>query len=59
MGVMHVLDEKTGTDHVDHVVPAPNLDDLDTIEHTQTGKYSWLVSVTAGERQIYQVMNSC
>lgn len=50
MGVMHVLDEKTGTDHVDHVANSLNLDELDTIEHTQTGKYAWLVSITAGEQ---------
>ena len=40
------LDEKTQAVHVEnHVDPA--LDDLDTIELTQTGKFSWFISLVA------------
>ncbi|KAI4716121.1 general substrate transporter [Aureobasidium sp. EXF-10727] len=48
MGIVGKLDEKTGTDHVEHVNSQQNsLDDLDTIEETKTGKFAWLVSITA------------
>lgn len=48
MGVVHQLDEKTGTDHVEHVSEQqPSIDYLDSIEDTQTGMYAWLVSITA------------
>lgn len=48
MGIISHLDEKTGTDHVEHVNERqPSLDDLDTIEETKTGKFAWLVSITA------------
>ncbi|KAK4945526.1 hypothetical protein LTR66_014377, partial [Elasticomyces elasticus] len=48
MGVTNSFDEKTGIDHVEHVPStSPSLDDLDTIEETQSGKYAWLVSITA------------
>ncbi len=40
------LGEKTGATHVEnHVDPA--LDALDSIELTETGKFSWLISITA------------
>lgn len=40
------LGEKTQTVHVEnHVDPA--LDDVDTIELTQTGKFSWFISLLA------------
>lgn len=48
MGIVGKIDEKTGTDHVEHVSSQQNtLDDLDTIEETKTGKFAWLVSITA------------
>lgn len=48
MGIVDKIDEKTGTDHVEHVNERnPNLDDLDTIEETKTGMFAWLVSITA------------
>ncbi|KAL9109912.1 MAG: hypothetical protein Q9227_005435 [Pyrenula ochraceoflavens] len=44
-------DKKVETDiqHVEKITstPPPELDDLDSIEQTKSGKYSWLVSVTA------------
>jgi SP family myo-inositol transporter-like MFS transporter 13 len=48
MGITSKTDEKTGTDHVEHINPQQSsLDDLDTIEETKTGKFAWLVSITA------------
>ena len=48
MGIASKLDEKTGTDHVEHVdSQRSSIDDLDTIENTKTGKFAWLVSITA------------
>ncbi|KAH0362696.1 general substrate transporter, partial [Aureobasidium melanogenum] len=48
MGIVGKIDEKTGTDHVEHVSSQQSpLDDLDTIEETKTGKFAWLVSITA------------
>jgi len=48
MGVINTLDEKTGTDHVEQVNSnSASLDALDTIEETQSGRYAWLVSITA------------
>lgn len=48
MGVIETLDEKTGTDHVEHVNEhMPSMDGLDTIEETKTGMFAWLVSITA------------
>jgi hypothetical protein len=38
--------EKLGADHVEDV-SHPSLDSLDTIEQTKSGRYSWLVSITA------------
>ncbi|MCJ1251125.1 myo-inositol transporter [Trapelia coarctata] len=44
--IVSKLDEKTQAIHVEnHVNPA--LDDLDTIELTQTGKFSWFISLVA------------
>ncbi|MCJ1259176.1 myo-inositol transporter [Lignoscripta atroalba] len=44
--IISKLDEKTEAIHVEtHVNTA--LDDLDTIELTQTGSFSWLISITA------------
>lgn len=54
MGVLPELDRKTEAVHVEQVSSYPsgstkeNLDELDTIELTQSGKFAWLVSVTAG-----------
>ncbi len=54
MGVSSDLDQKTDAVHVEKVSSNlsdstnENLDDLDTIELTQSGKFAWLVSVTAG-----------
>ena len=48
MRIMNTLDEKTGTDHVEHVNERmPSMDGLDTIEETKTGMFAWLVSITA------------
>ncbi|CAD0082812.1 unnamed protein product [Aureobasidium vineae] len=48
MGLVGNTKEKTGTDHVEHVDLQQNsLDNLDTIEETKTGKFAWLVSITA------------
>lgn len=48
MGIVSKIDEKTGTDHVEHVNSQQiSLDELDTIEDTKTGKFAWLVSITA------------
>jgi SP family myo-inositol transporter-like MFS transporter 13 len=48
MGITSKTDEKTGTDHVEHInSQQSSLDDLDTIEETKTGKFAWLVSITA------------
>lgn len=48
MGIVSKIDEKTGTDHVEHINSQQNsLDELDTIEETKTGKFAWLVSITA------------
>jgi SP family myo-inositol transporter-like MFS transporter 13 len=54
MGVLSELDRKTEAVHVEQVSSnlsvstKENLDELDTIELTQSGKFAWLVSVTAG-----------
>jgi MFS transporter, SP family, solute carrier family 2 (myo-inositol transporter), member 13 len=54
MGVLSELDDKTQASHVEQVgtslsvSTSENLDELDTIEQTQSGKFAWLVSVTAG-----------
>jgi MFS transporter, SP family, solute carrier family 2 (myo-inositol transporter), member 13 len=47
MGVAKFLDEKT---HVENVTDPPTLGSLDTIEQTKTGKFSWLMSITAGKQ---------
>jgi len=48
MGITSKIDEKTGTDHVEHIdSQQSSLDNLDTIEETKTGKFAWLVSITA------------
>ncbi|TKA57885.1 hypothetical protein B0A49_11196, partial [Cryomyces minteri] len=50
MGAVNDFDEKVGIEHVEQVHTAMGtqaLDDLDTIEQTQSGKYAWLVSITA------------
>jgi MFS transporter, SP family, solute carrier family 2 (myo-inositol transporter), member 13 len=54
MGVLSELDQKNEAVYVEQVSSnlsvstTENLDDLDTIELTQSGKFAWLVSVTAG-----------
>jgi SP family myo-inositol transporter-like MFS transporter 13 len=54
MGILSELDKNTEATHVERVGASPsvstseNLDELDTIEQTQSGKFAWLVSVTAG-----------
>lgn len=48
MGIATTIAEKTGSDHVEHVSERiPTLDGLDTIEETKTGRYAWMVSITA------------
>ncbi|KAF2498069.1 general substrate transporter [Lophium mytilinum] len=48
MGHSEFVDEKLGSNHVEHVASeGQTLDSLDTIEQTETGRYSWLVSITA------------
>lgn len=37
--------EKLSTSSLDET---ENIDDLDSIEQTQSGKYAWLVAITAG-----------
>ena len=54
MGILSQLDKKTEALHVEKVASSlsentsENLDNLDSIEQTQSGKFAWLVSVTAG-----------
>jgi SP family myo-inositol transporter-like MFS transporter 13 len=48
------VDPKSGADHVEKVSSSSLgedelLDDLDSIELTQSGKYAWLVAITAGK----------
>jgi len=45
--IVSKLNEKTQVVHVENHVN-PDLDDLDTIELTQTGKFSWFISLVAG-----------
>lgn len=48
MGHSEFVNEKTsGTDHLETVTGDPTIDSLDTIESTKSGKYAWLVSITA------------
>ena len=54
MGITGKIDEKTGTEHREHTEHLehvdsqyPSIDNLDTIEETKTGKFAWLVSITA------------
>ena len=44
--IISKLDEKTEAIHVETHVDTV-LDDLDTIELTQTGKFSWFISIVA------------
>ena len=44
VGALHV--EKVSTSSLDG--GSEHLDDLDSIEQTQSGKYAWLVAITAG-----------
>jgi SP family myo-inositol transporter-like MFS transporter 13 len=44
VGTLHV--EKVSTSSVDG--GSEHLEDLDSIEQTQSGKYAWLVAITAG-----------
>lgn len=53
MGVLSELDHKTEASHIESVssnlsIPTEDLDLLDSIEQTQSGKFAWLVSITAG-----------
>lgn len=43
-GVLHV--EKVSSS--DSIQKSEHLEDLDSIEKTQSGKFAWLVSITAG-----------
>ena len=47
MGFSSELDRKTEAIHVE-TSGNPELDSLDTIEQTQSGKFAWLISITAG-----------
>jgi SP family myo-inositol transporter-like MFS transporter 13 len=44
VGALHV--EKASTSSLDG--GSEHLEDLDSIEQTQSGKYAWLVAITAG-----------
>lgn len=44
VGALHV--EKVSTSSVDG--DSEHLEDLDSIEQTQSGSYAWLVAITAG-----------
>ena len=46
MGLVDEIDLKTEALHVDNI--NSQLDDLDSIEKTQSGKFAWLIAVTAG-----------
>jgi len=56
MGLTSELESPTKTDalHVEKVSTSSldggseHLEDLDSIEHTQSGRYAWLVAITAG-----------
>jgi SP family myo-inositol transporter-like MFS transporter 13 len=54
MGVLTELDQKTEALHVENVKSSistgtnEHLEELDTIERTQSGKFAWLVAATAG-----------
>lgn len=43
-GTLHV--ERASTSSIDE--HSERLEDLDSIEQTQSGKYAWLVAITAG-----------
>ena len=43
-GALHV--EKISTSSIDR--SSEHLEDLDSIEQTQSGRYAWLVAITAG-----------
>lgn len=55
MGISSVFDaQKVDALHVEKVSTSSidkefeHLEDLDSIEHTQSGRYAWLVAITAG-----------
>jgi SP family myo-inositol transporter-like MFS transporter 13 len=54
MGVLSEYGDKDTTLHVEKVSssspsrPSENVEDLDSIEQTQSGRYAWLVAITAG-----------
>lgn len=54
MGVLSNYGDKETSLHVENVSPSSpsrpseNVEDLDSIEQTQSGRYAWLVSITAG-----------
>lgn len=54
MGVLSEYDDKETALHVEKVSslspsqPSEDVEDLDSIEQTQSGKYAWLVALTAG-----------
>ncbi len=45
-GALHVEDAKISTSSLGRA--SEHLEDLDTIEQTQSGRYAWLVAITAG-----------
>ena len=45
-GALHVEDAKISTSSLDQT--SEHLEDLNSIEQTQSGRYAWLVAITAG-----------
>lgn len=54
MSSLSDVEKKSETHHIEQIktngstFPSENIDDLDSIEQTQSGKFAWLVSITAG-----------
>lgn len=45
-GALHI--EQTSASSISHGQSPQHLEDLDSIEQTQSGTYAWLVALTAG-----------
>lgn len=54
MGVLSEYGDKETALHVEEIFssssspPAEDVEDLDSIEETKSGRYAWLVAITAG-----------